>query len=93
MKFTASLLFNCQVLVDVDNKNEWRDCFDVNGVKLPTGLYFGASAATGQLAGIYKEITIRPVFSLCFYDYMPGNATLILFFLCRQSRHHIHEIL
>ena len=40
------------MLVDVDNKNEWRDCVDVGGVKLPTGLYFGASAATGQLAGI-----------------------------------------
>ena len=39
-------------MVDVDNKNEWRECFDVGGVKLPTGLYFGASAATGQLAGI-----------------------------------------
>ena len=64
MTFTASLLFNCQVLVDVDNKNEWHDCFDVSGVKLPTGLYFGASAATGQLAGIYKELTICPVFTL-----------------------------
>ena len=40
------------MMVDVDNKNEWRECFDVGGVKLPTGLYFGASAATGQLAGI-----------------------------------------
>ena len=39
-------------MVDVDNKNEWQECFDVGGVKLPTGLYFGASAATGQLAGI-----------------------------------------
>jgi len=43
------------LFVDVDNKNEWRDCFDVSGVQLPTGLYFGASAATGQLAGIYKK--------------------------------------
>lgn len=41
------------MMVDVDNKNEWRECFDVGGVKLPTGLYFGASAATGQLAGIH----------------------------------------
>ena len=46
------VLFNCQLLVDIDNKNEWRDCFDVSGVELPTGLYFGASAATGQLAGV-----------------------------------------
>lgn len=40
------------MMVDVDNKNEWQECFDVGGVKLPTGLYFGASAATGQLAGM-----------------------------------------
>ena len=26
------------------------------GVKLPTGLHFGASAATGQLAGTEKEL-------------------------------------
>ena len=38
--------------MDVDDKNEWRDCVDVRGVKLPTGLHFGASAATGQLAGM-----------------------------------------
>ena len=58
------MLLNCQLLVDVDNKNEWRDCFDVSGVKLPTGLYFGASAATGQLAGIYKELTICLVYNI-----------------------------
>lgn len=46
------------MLVDIDNKNEWRDCFDVSGVELPTGLYFGASAATGQLAGVYKMLNI-----------------------------------
>ena len=93
MTFTSSLLFNCQVFVDVDNKNEWRDCFDVSGVKLPTGLYFGASAATGQLAGIYKDLTFV-LFLLYFYDYMPGKRNInIVLFLCRQSRHHIHEIL
>ncbi|XP_031564414.1 vesicular integral-membrane protein VIP36-like [Actinia tenebrosa] len=38
------------VLTDVDGRGEWRECFDVRGVKLPTGLYFGVSAATGELA-------------------------------------------
>ena len=32
---------------DLDNKRAWAPCFQVEGVKLPTGYYFGASAATG----------------------------------------------
>lgn len=47
------------VLVDVDDKNEWRDCVDVRGVKLPTGLHFGASAATGQLADNHDIISMK----------------------------------
>ena len=62
------------MMVDVDNKNEWRECFDVGGVKLPTGLYFGASAATGQLAGIhftawmkiFSEITMWEYYYVCY---------------------------
>ena len=40
--------------MDVDGDNGWKECFSVSGVKLPTGYYFGASAATGQLAGKYE---------------------------------------
>ena len=40
-----------QVSMDIDGKNGWKECLSVSGVKLPTGYYFGASAATGQLAG------------------------------------------
>lgn len=47
------------MLVDVDNRNEWKECFDVGGVKLPTGLYFGASAATGDLAGTEANLNIH----------------------------------
>ena len=32
---------------DLDNKRAWSPCLRVEGVKLPTGYYFGASAATG----------------------------------------------
>ena len=32
---------------DLDNKRAWEPCLRVEGVKLPTGYYFGASAATG----------------------------------------------
>ncbi|XP_020627093.1 vesicular integral-membrane protein VIP36-like [Orbicella faveolata] len=58
------------LFVDVDNKNEWTDCFDVSGVKLPTGLYFGASAATGQLADNHDIISMK------FYETeIPVTAT------------------
>ena len=35
---------------DVDNKRTWKSCFSVDGVYLPTGYYFGVSAATGDLS-------------------------------------------
>lgn len=41
-------------MVDVDDKNEWKECIDIGGVRLPTGYFFGASAATGDLSGESK---------------------------------------
>ena len=41
-------------MTDVEGKSEWKPCLDVDGVRLPTGYFFGASAATGQLAGRSK---------------------------------------
>lgn len=43
-----------QVMVDVDDKNEWKSCIDIGGVRLPTGYFFGASAATGDLSGGWR---------------------------------------
>ena len=40
-----------QVMLDVDGKREWKDCFDVSGVRLPQGYFFGASSVTGDLSG------------------------------------------
>lgn len=40
-----------QVLIDIDGKQEWRDCIDVPGVRLPRGYYFGTSSVTGDLSG------------------------------------------
>lgn len=41
-----------QLMVDVDGKQEWKDCADITGVRLPTGYFFGASSATGDLSGM-----------------------------------------
>lgn len=53
--FTALLL---QVSLDIDGKNEWKECFQSAGVRLPTGYYFGASAATGDLAGMWLGLIL-----------------------------------
>ena len=36
---------------DIEGKNAWLQCFSVDGVRLPTGYYFGVSAVTGDLTG------------------------------------------
>lgn len=56
-------MFIVQVMVDVDDKNEWKECIDIGGVRLPTGYFFGASAATGDLSG--KLRLIMPETILC----------------------------
>ncbi|XP_061091428.1 transmembrane emp24 domain-containing protein 9-like [Conger conger] len=48
-----------EVMVDVDDKNEWKECFDVSGVRLPTGYYFGASSATGDLSDNHNIISMK----------------------------------
>lgn len=40
-----------KVSTDIEGKNSWLECFSVNGVRLPTGYYFGVTAATGDLSG------------------------------------------
>jgi len=45
--------YKLTVSTDIENKNQWRECFVVNNVRLPTGYYFGFSAATGDLSGKY----------------------------------------
>ncbi|XP_046876789.1 vesicular integral-membrane protein VIP36 isoform X2 [Hypomesus transpacificus] len=47
------------VMVDVDDKNEWKECIDIGGVRLPTGYYFGASAATGDLSDHHDIISMK----------------------------------
>ncbi|CAB4026102.1 vesicular integral-membrane VIP36 [Paramuricea clavata] len=39
------------VMTDIDNDGDWKLCFEVSGVRLPTNYYIGLSAATGDLAG------------------------------------------
>lgn len=47
----VTLPWSLQVMTDVEDKNEWKNCIDIAGVQLPTGYFFGASAGTGDLSG------------------------------------------
>ncbi|KAF3838872.1 hypothetical protein F7725_010640 [Dissostichus mawsoni] len=47
------------LMIDVEDKNEWRECIDIGGVRLPTGYFFGASAATGDLSDNHDIISMK----------------------------------
>ncbi|XP_066998715.2 vesicular integral-membrane protein VIP36 [Anabrus simplex] len=47
------------VSTDIENKAAWRECLSVKGVRLPTGYYFGISAATGDLSDIHDVLSVR----------------------------------
>uniref|UniRef100_A0A8C3ICL3 Lectin, mannose binding 2 n=1 Tax=Chrysemys picta bellii TaxID=8478 RepID=A0A8C3ICL3_CHRPI len=47
------------VMTDVEDKNEWKNCIDIAGVRLPTGYFFGASAGTGDLSDNHDIISIK----------------------------------
>lgn len=44
---------------DLQNKRAWAPCFTLDGVKLPTGYYFGMSATTGDLSDAHDIISIK----------------------------------
>lgn len=47
------------VSTDMENKAAWKECFKVQGVKLPTGYYFGVSATTGDLSDNHDILSIK----------------------------------
>ncbi len=47
------------VNTDIEGKNEWKECFSIKGVRLPTGYYFGVTAATGDLSDNHDIVSIK----------------------------------
>lgn len=47
------------LMVDIDGKQEWRECADITGVRLPTGYFLGASSATGDLSDNHDIISMK----------------------------------
>ncbi|XP_025413482.1 VIP36-like protein [Sipha flava] len=56
IRYTGNTL---TVMTDLDDKAVWKPCFNVDGVELPTGYYFGFSAATGDLSDNHEIIAVR----------------------------------
>ncbi|XP_076023556.1 lectin, mannose-binding 2-like b [Genypterus blacodes] len=48
-----------RIMVDVDGRQEWKDCADISGLRLPRGYFFGASSATGDLSDIHDLISMK----------------------------------
>lgn len=48
-----------QLMVNVDRQQEWRECTDISGLHLPTGYFFGASSATGDLSGMKQRLQVQ----------------------------------
>jgi len=44
---------------DLANKRAWAPCVSIEGVKLPTGYYFGISATTGDLSDNHDIVSIK----------------------------------
>ena len=47
------------VQTDIEGKNEWKECFSVGGVRLPTGYHLGITAATGDLSDNHDVISVK----------------------------------
>ncbi|XP_034255297.1 vesicular integral-membrane protein VIP36 [Thrips palmi] len=47
------------VSTDMENKAAWKECFSVRGIRLPTGYYFGITAATGDLTDTHDVLSVR----------------------------------
>ncbi|XP_036382823.1 VIP36-like protein isoform X1 [Megalops cyprinoides] len=47
------------VMINIEGKQEWRDCLDVPGVRLPQGYFFGASSITGDLTDNHDLISLK----------------------------------
>uniref|UniRef100_A0A6A7FUG1 VIP36-like protein n=3 Tax=Hirondellea gigas TaxID=1518452 RepID=A0A6A7FUG1_9CRUS len=47
------------VSTSIENTRVFKECFTVKGVQLPTGYYFGVSAATGDLADNHDIVSIK----------------------------------
>ncbi|OQV15871.1 Vesicular integral-membrane protein VIP36 [Hypsibius exemplaris] len=84
-----------KVSLDIDGKNQWTECFRVEGVELPTGYYFGVSAATGDLSDNHDIVSLKfynleenvdPNFTLQRSHIIPSAKT------SEAQREHVEDV-
>lgn len=81
-----------EVSTDLANKAAWKQCFQVNEVKLPTGYYIGISATTGDLSDNHDILSIR-LFELDLSDddvstnlfFFYTSIILNIYYVCKTS--------
>ena len=56
-----SMIYCTQVFHNINGDDNWAECFNAPNVDLPTGYYFGFSAATGDLAGLSVHLLVLGV--------------------------------
>jgi len=75
------------VSTDLENRNEWKNCFVVANVELPTGYHFGMSATTGDLSDNHD------IHSFKFYDLdLNVNVSSLLFAKLRKRSKHYSAV-
>ncbi|VDM95277.1 unnamed protein product, partial [Thelazia callipaeda] len=47
------------IYTDILDTSEWKECMIVRDVQLPTGYYFGITAATGDLSDFHDVISVK----------------------------------
>ncbi|XP_029961428.1 VIP36-like protein [Salarias fasciatus] len=47
------------LMVDVDGKQEWKECVDISGLYLPRGYFFGVTSATGDLSDNHDLVSLK----------------------------------
>lgn len=67
------------VMTDLDNKHEWKQCFEAKNVKLPTGYFFGMSATTGDLSDNHDIISFK------YYELEPLADVSTRFYYCLMA--------
>lgn len=74
------------VSTDLENRNEWKNCFVVNNVELPTGYYFGLSATTGDLSDNHD------IHSFKFFDIDKNITVSIKTVVYSRSKNYLFSI-
>ena len=72
--YVAVCVLACvQVFHNIEGDDNWAECFNAPNIDLPTGYYFGFSAATGDLAGLFVCLCV----SIRIYYQPPDNHDII----------------